>query len=212
MLSSPEELVDQPVVVVLYDAGASGEFVAHALSQSIEEFAKTGMIWENEDRCKFKDFFGRSLNNGQIIDDLLISRINLYFENIVAPGQWHMGMAHGQPEYLDFLQKYGLNWPVIELTTLHPVSKKFQLLARNKKLPGLEHAVPKKNFTSRDLGFKVPKHLQIEWRDLLLSDTKNTYSEITGFLGAHGDPDLFQTLIDDYVNKNQELIQRSHES
>jgi hypothetical protein len=212
MLNSMQELAHHSVVVVLYNSGASGEFVAHALSESIEEFSKTVMIWENKNRCKFQDFFGRSLNNGQIVEDLLIKRINLYFENIVTPGPWHMGIAHGQPEYIDFLQKYGHNWPVIEITTLHPVSKKFQHLARNEKLSDLKTLIPKKNFTCLDMGFKVPNHLQIEWNDLLLADTKNTYNKIIEFLGAHGNPSRFQTMVDDYINKNQDLIKGAHES
>jgi hypothetical protein len=70
MINSVEELNQQPAVILLYPSGASGEFIAGALSESLLGFAKTQIEFENINRVKYLDFLGRSLNR--------FSRVSMY--------------------------------------------------------------------------------------------------------------------------------------
>lgn len=215
MINSIKELDSQPVVILLYDAGASGEFVAHALSETIDQFSKTPAVWENQSRCKFGDYFGRTLTCGPIISELLLQRINLYYENLTELKEWHLGLAHCQSIYWNFILKYGSAWPVIEITTNLPTSQKFQCLARDSKIPqeflsqpGLATAIRP---DIKQLACKK-KYLTVEWSELIMTDTKHCYSKILEFLGANGHADSFVDMVQDYKLRNQHLIKELDES
>jgi hypothetical protein len=206
MITSLQQLVDQPVVVVLYRSGSSGEFVSWALSQTIQQFCKASMNWATSNRCIFEDFFQRSLHCGPVTDEVIIPRVNHYLEKFGSGGSWYMGMSHQRPEHLDFLSQWATQWPIIEITTGQQVSKKFQNLARHQKL----NSQQKDPRSMCQITF--PRHLRVEWTDLLLDDVENAYRKIVDFLGAQGDFEQFRLLLDDYLNKNQSLIQQAHES
>jgi hypothetical protein len=217
MLDSIKEMSNHPVVILLYKSGASGEFLSYALTESIDQFTKTTMHWENTNRCIVQDYFGRSLLYGPISEDVLLPRINLFFETSRCIGSKHMGLSHFKPDQLDFVKNYNTAWPVIEITTLQPVSEQFQLLACNSKI-SKKYGTPnynnnkKINSTTTDMGLKLNKHLQIEWSDLLLTDPRTTYSTILQFLDCTGNVDQFVVMIDDYVSRNQDLIKIAYEN
>lgn len=212
MLTSLKEISNHPVVILLYKSGASGEFLSHALTQSIYQFTKTPATWENTHRCIVQDYFGRSLLVGPLTEDVLLPRINLYFKMARVIGTRHIGISHFQPHQIEFIKNYGATWPVIEITTLHPVSEQFQQLARNSKIPNKYQPTSydknnKINATAKDIGFVPNRHLKLEWVELFQTDTCNAYSKILKFLDCTGNVDQFVDMISDYVNRNQRLLQ-----
>jgi hypothetical protein len=217
MLNSIKEISNHPVIVLLYKSGASGEFLSYALTESIDQFTKTTMSWENTNRCVVQDYFGRSLLYGPITEDVLLPRIDLFFKMSRCVGSKHMGLSHFQPHQLDFIKNYNTSWPVVEVTTLQPVSEKFQLLSRNSKI-SKKYITPnynkneKINNTTTDMGIKLNRHLQIEWSDLLLTNTCATYSKILQFLDCTGNVDQFGIMVNDYVSRNQDLIKIAYEN
>jgi hypothetical protein len=217
MLDSIKEISNHPVVILLYKSGASGEFLSYALTESIDQFTKTTMSWKNTNQCIVQDYFGRSLLVGAITEDVVLPRINLYFEMAQHIGTWHMGISHLQPHQIEFVKNYGATWPVIEIITMRPVSEQFRQLARNSKIhknyqPTSYNKNNKINSTTTDMGHKLNKHLQIEWSDLLLTDTCATYSKILQFLDCTGNVGQFSAMVDDYVGRNQDLIKIAYEN
>lgn len=205
---SLEEISQQPVVIVLYNSGASGEFLAYALSQTISQFKKPKSIWENQTRCKFDDYFGRSFTSGAVTNDLILERVNLYWKKYLkSRGEWHLGLVHNEYEYLNILQNLGPDWPVIEITTISPQSQKFQYEARISKIS--QKFRPPQTYCQK---VYAKKHLQIEWSDLILTDTKNSYSKIINFLEGHGNIDRFEYLVNDYRTRNENLLKTLYES
>ena len=216
MLTSIKEISNHPVVILLYKAGSSGEFLSYALTQSINQFTKMKTLWENNNRCVVQDYFGRTLLFGPITEDILLPRINLFFEMAKSKGARHMGLSHHNPHQIDFIKNYGATWPVIEITALQPISIKFQQLAKASKIPKEYQLSPfNKNVkitTALDMGFNPGHHLQIEWSELFLTDIRTTYFKILKFLDCTGDVDYFVDMVDNYVNKNQNLIQSAYEN
>ena len=106
MLNSIEDLNNYPAVIILYPSGASGEFIAQALSESIDSIAKTHSHWENNNRVIYADFLGRSLNSGDRIIELdkVIDRANWFLET-ATPGL-SIILAHPEQPTLDFIKKY----------------------------------------------------------------------------------------------------------
>jgi hypothetical protein len=215
MLTSIQEISNHPVVVLLYKSGASGEFLSYALTHSIDQFTKSSMEWENNNRCIVQDYFGRTLLFGPITQDILLPRINLFFEMSQSIGTKHMGLSHLKPHQIDFLIKYGVTWPVIEITTLQTVSQEFQRLSRNSKISKeykSNYTTGKINHTAAEEGYYPPRHLQVEWSRLFLTDARAVYSQILSFLDCTGDVDYFVAMVEDYVSRNKILIQDAYEN
>ena len=206
MLTSIKEISNYPVVILLYKPGSSGEFLSYALTESINQFTKMTTLWENNNRCIVQDYFGRTLLFGPITEDILLPRINLFFEMSKSKGVRHMGLSHHNPHQIDFIKNYGATWPVIEITALQPISIKFRQLAGTSKIPKEYQLGPinknEKITTALDMGFNPGHHLQIEWSELFLTDIRTTYFKILKFLD----------IVNDYVNKNQNLIQSVYEN
>lgn len=217
MLDSLNEISKQPVVILLYNGGASGEFLAHALTQTVDQFSKTQTSWENNNRCIFGDYFGRTLICGPVDHKLLLSRVNLYHSNLQIKADWHLGLAHKELIYLEFLQTWGSEWPVIEITTADAVSAKFQQLAQNHKISQQdiltqENLLRHSNVQMSFGDFRPKKHLKVEWKQLMLTNTKNTYLDLVGFLGGSAQVEKFLLLVDDYKKRNQNFIDMAYES
>jgi hypothetical protein len=218
MLTSIKEISNHPVVILLYKAGSSGEFLSYALTQSINQFTKMTTLWENNNRCIVQDYFGRTLLFGPVTEDILLPRINLFFEMAKSEGVRHMGLSHHNPHQINFIKNYGATWPVIEITVLHPVSNKFRYRSQGSKISKEYQLIPpnynpnEKITTALDMGFNPGNHLQIEWSELFLTDIRTTYFKILKFLDCTGDVDYFVDMVDNYVNKNQNLIQSAYEN
>jgi hypothetical protein len=209
MINSVEELNQQPAVILLYPSGASGEFVAGALSESIPDFAKTQIEFENINRVKYLDFLGRSLNSGDdpLDHQLIVDRANIFL-NQCTPGQYLI-LAHGDRPAVDFIHAYLSCIPVIEIVIHKAKSKLFRQLAATEKIP--------KEFkrANRDYDYsKMPsstretfhRHITVEWEDLLLTNTDQEYAKIVQFLNTSGSVDVFKTLLSEYLIRNQDYI------
>lgn len=218
MLTSITQIPNQPVTILLYEAGSSGEFLSYALTSTIDQFSKIPMVWENNNRCIVQDYFGRTLLFGPINEDLLLSRINLYSQMTHGEGKnRHMCLSHFMPHQIDFLKTHGAMWPVLEITVQHAASKKFQQRARRSKIPKDYQATSQAsqthiNRTALQRGFTPANHLEIEWHELFLTDTAATYQKILEFLNCTGNVEQFVDQVNDYVNRNNLLLQETYES
>jgi hypothetical protein len=212
-----EELNQQPLILVMYHSGSSGEFFAHALSQSLNTVTHPEISWENHTRCKFGDFFGRSLNGGAevINNDLVIERIKQFFRSAIKIKQYHIGLSHPYPTAsIEFIKKYLPDIPIIEITVESNLSKKFKFYAANLKIPPETRRFIPKEF-SEDLAwpsvYQSKRHLYVEWSDLILLDTKSSFEKIKNFLNIDGNSDKFLELINDYKERNADLLRYINE-
>jgi hypothetical protein len=205
MLNSIEEINNYPAVILMYPSGASGEFIAQALSDSIDSFAKTSSHWENNSRVIYSDFLGRSLNSGDLVIDLdkVISRANWFLE-LSTPGMAVI-LAHSEVTTKNFIPKYLPNLPVVEIVVHCPKSKLFRKLAANAKIPRLNK---KYDYDSdpAESSYHATKHIRIEWEDIILTNSQLEFKKITEFLNVIGDPNNFVQLVTDYRQRNQEII------
>ena len=108
-------------------------------------------------------------------------------------------------------------WPVLEITVQHAASKKFQQRARRSKIPKDYQATSQAsqthiNRTALQRGFTPANHLEIEWHELFLTDTAATYQKILEFLNCTGNVEQFVDQVNDYVNRNNLLLQETYES
>ena len=217
-----EDLSQQPLILIMYYSGSSGEFLAHALSQSLNTVTHPKIEWENQTRCKVGDYFGRSLNGGSevINNDLVLERIDNFLKSAVDIKQYHIGLAHPYPAAsTEFIKKYLSDVPIIEITVNRDISKKFKFYAANLKIP----TEIRKIVTSKELLSTQPetltwtsvyqsnRHLYVEWSDLILLDSKSTFEKIKEFLNIDGDADKFLEMIDDYKERNTDLLRYINE-
>lgn len=204
-----EDLNQQPIILIVYHSGSSGEFFAHALSQSLYTVTYPEVTWENQTRCKFGDFFGRSCNGGSetMDNELVLKRINLFFESAVEIKQHHIALAHPTASSIDFIKQYLPDIPIIEISIIKELSKKFKFYAANSKIP----AENRRNIpTSFQFDWKpqhcAKKHLYIEWSDLILTDTANAFNKIKEFLNIDGDTDKFLQMVENYKTRNLDIL------
>jgi hypothetical protein len=95
----------------------------------------------------------------------------------------------------------------------NPLSKKFTALAAYNK-------ITHKTFESNKFPLMIPghsgesfeRHLQIEWEDLIMTNTKSVFQEISNFIGHTGDVAAFCSCIEDYRNRNLDLINQANEN
>lgn len=209
MINFIEELNQQSAVILLYPSGASGEFIATSLSESIPSFTKTQIEFENVNRVKYLDFLGRSLNSGDNLlnHNLIVKRANVFLDQCI-PGT-HLILAHGDQPAIDFIHNYLSSIPVIEIVVHKARSKLFRHLAATEKIPK-EFKRPGKNYDYINMrpstGETFHKHITVEWEDLLLSNTNQEYAKIVKFLGTSGSIEVFNTLLADYLIRNQNYI------
>lgn len=193
-----------PVLLLLYFTGSSGEFIAHALTQSIPAITKTQQFWENQTRCKYFDFFDRALNSGndRVDEETVHAGIQRYLELNKPNTTTHLGLVHPHPASLHFVSQYFKSSPLIEITLKSPVSQKFRHLAASSKVNSGEVYRLKKY----ESGFAHEPKLLLEWDEIILTKTKETFQQIQEFLNVDGSVETFELLIQDYCRRNQDLI------
>lgn len=194
----------------MYPSGASGEFIAQALSNSIDSFAKTPSHWENDNRVIYADLLGRSLNSGDLVIDIdkVISRANWFLE-LATPGQAVI-LAHSEATTKNFIPKYLPDLPVVEIVIHQPKSKMFRRLAANAKIPK-EFLVPGRTYDydsyPAESSYHAKKHIRIEWEDIILNNPEEQFLKITEFLNVIGDSTNFNQLVTDYCQRNQTILE-----
>lgn len=214
MITSVEQLKNLPVVILMYWTGSSGEFIAHSLSQSIAQISKPPMHWENNNRCKYSDFLGRSLNAGDNIirHEKVVERVNIFFDQVQTLGTIHIALSHFNFASVDFIRDYMPDAKVIEIVTETEESKQFKISAESKKVePRYSgNGVNPVETSWVMVDYTAKNHLKIEWSKLLLNDTHNEFNKINEFLQTTGDISLFQNMVQDYLDRNRDLVKINH--
>lgn len=196
------------VAVLLYPSGASGEFLGYAITESFPEFTRTHQHWENISRCKFFDYFDRCLTSGfdPVGFDQVASGIALYHSKNQLR-DISMGLCHIDSPSLRFLRQWCNDLPTIEIVTRTSLSKDFRVLAEQSKIAAEDRVGKISN--SRDYThsyYTCDKHLQIEWSEILLTDTAKAFESIENFLGLAGSVDVFQSMVEDYLKRNEKIF------
>lgn len=207
-MKSIEELKDQSVAVLVYPSGASGEFLGYAITESFPAFTKTHQHWENVSRCKFFDYFDRCLTSGldPVDANNVVRGINLYqSKNTLA--DISLGLCHIDQPSLGFLRQWGNNLPTIEIVTRKHLSKSFRVLAEQSKISAADRAGKQTgSYDYEHSYYQCPDHLQIEWSDILLTDTVDAFEAIENFLGTTGSVGQFQSMVADYLKRNAKIF------
>lgn len=207
MISDLRDLGNYDIAIVLYPSGSSGEFLAHALSLCFKGFPQIDYSWEKSSRMKFKDCFGRSLNGADepVADSTVIQRFNQYLEETRAGANDRLiGLSHPHLRSIEFIHSVLPQARVLEITTCHPDSQKFRNMAATEKIGPKQRATHLYKHT----GHCFAKHLKIEWKELFVSHTQQRFHDIENFLQQTGDFEKFTHTVNDYVQRNQHLINK----
>lgn len=204
MITSIDEITKHSIIFVLYRSGSSGEFFSHAITQSFESITPTKYFWKTQSRLVYVDCFRHSLSSGMPVVNLnrIIDSFNEFLEiNRPTATTTHIALVHPKGNSLEIITKYFSHCPVIEIVTFKEVSKRFQILAANSKIPD------KPLVTSVDdcSNYKCEKHLLVEWQDIIM-DTKKVFDQLQEFLSVPGDYKKFSMTVDDYKQRNQQLL------
>lgn len=214
VVESIDALKNFNIMPLIYPGGASGEFLASALVQTMPRMTLTRYTWynNNETRANFYDVFNKLLNGGhQVIDnEEIINEVNMFFYvNGNHLRDFNIALVHPVPNSsIDWLLKHLQNSYVLEITTHQAISRRFRTLAANAKIsyPGRK-PIDGSRYTQS--WFEGPNHLQVEWEDLLLTDVEGQFHRMEEFFGNTGDLKLYKELVTDYVARNQSLIDQS---
>ena len=206
-----EHLDSMPVVLLLYHAGSSGEFLAHAISQSMDSVTRAQAQWEKQTRCKYRDFLGRTLNCLEpgfvIADDTVIeSRIQAFFQSAVDIRQQHIALMHPHPKMIEFVQTRMPNSAVIEITCCTEESQKFKFLASRQKIQRNINQHAQYSKTPWPCVYTARNHLQVEWSNVFLHQPQMEFQRIATFLQTTGNSELFLDLLQDYIHRNQHIV------
>jgi hypothetical protein len=208
MFSAVNELNSCPAAIIVYSSGASGEFIAWALGQSVPVVADIDAKWENNNRIIYMDFLRRNLNSGlnELNHQAILDCANRFVSKVT--GDFYLIIAHPTDSSLSFIQQHLPAIPLIEITLVDPVSMNFSKRAAVGKI---HKGVTKNSYDDRPstIPYSAQRHLQVEWKDIILSNTAHEFERITNFLGLTGSAARFVELVDDYVKRNQEYLHAS---
>jgi hypothetical protein len=208
MIKNINDLNKLPMCVLLYTTGTSGEFIAHALTESVTGITKTRQHWENVTRCKYFDLFDRTLTSDidQPIDtNKVVSGVNLYLDENDPNDTVHLGLIHPKKFTLEFIQQYIPDVPIIEIVTEKMPSKLFRFLSQNKV--GIEIS-NSPYFKHNNCGYHGPYHLRVEWDDLLIDNVDQSFKKIINFIQLDGSVNKFKLLVADYLERNSNTIDK----
>ena len=198
MFDSIDQIKNLPIVLIMYPAGASGEFLATALTESFPNIAKTNAHQEGPNRFKYLDVFDRTLTSGiDFNKDDIIAGINNFLYQNNPQGQIMLGLAHPTMFNKQFIFNYLSMLPVIEITTKNEKSKKFMVKALGAKITHkVISDIQKRIFYQYKESYISNKDiLKIEWEELFLSDTTNQFTRIEEFLKLTGSVEEFRSLV-----------------
>ena len=213
VVESVDALKNFNIMPLIYPSGASGEFLASALVQTMPRMTLTRYTWynTNESRANFYDVFSKLLNGGhQVIDDKeIINATNMFFYvNGNHLRDFNIALVHPQPtSSIDWLLRHLRDSYVLEIIIHKPRSRRFSVLAANAKInyPGRIPININKHRQSQSY-FEGPNHLRVEWEDFLLTDVEGQFHRMEEFFGTTGDLKLYKELVTDYWARNQSLI------
>lgn len=211
MVASLEDIKKYNIVFVLYPSGGSGEFLASALSTTVDNMAQPKFDWEAGNRMKFNDCLGRSLNASpdEPPEQLVVDRFNIHLMNTdTSDNRMSIALAHVHHLGVRYTLEHFSHAPIIEVTTNDRVSQKFRGLASWKKIGVKIYNA----FMHKDCQQDYPRHLKVNWSDLFLTNTAHEYQRILDFLNATGNTEAFVDAVQEYCQRNEDLITQAHES
>lgn len=205
------ELAKVPTVFVFYFSGSSGEFLARTLTETFVDIARNHAWWEDDNRVKVRDLYGRSFNSGDeyFDDDIVLRRANTYFENLEKPGKVHLGLMHPHHMVVPYFLKNFSHHPVIEITLIRPESQLFAHIASRQKIKHIDQTAHAP--LHRSHSWIIPNCLQVEWYDLMFKP-QCVFDAVSKFLNLSGDQQLFVDFVEEYKTKNQDLVGQIHAS
>jgi hypothetical protein len=210
-----------PSVIILYPAGASGEFMAYALTNCVKGTTPTQVHWEDGNRCKYFDLYDRCLNSGFdfITTDMVTESVDRFSQlldrninNTIS-----FGLAHPRNSSLAFISQYLPNIPIIQIVINNMKSKMFITAAAQHKIHkngiiSVEDCKRATKYCNTNQYYGPNPIIRIEWEDMLLTNTRETFVAIEEFLNVTGDVTKFQELVDDYLEKNNNILSILDES
>lgn len=205
MLNSVSDLEKYKAAIIVYPSGASGEFLAWALGQCIPQIASVDAHWEDNNRIIYMDFLGRNLNSGfdELDHQQIVDFANSFISN--SNGDFYLIIAHPTDSTMEFIQQHLPAFPLIEITVLDPYSMAFSKRAAVGKIHKGKTTNTYKDRPG-EISYRATQHLQVEWKDMILSNPAHEFKRITNFLGLDGSAERFVELVNDYVNRNQEYL------
>jgi hypothetical protein len=205
MFSTVDELNNCPASIIVYPSGASGEFIAWALGQSVPAIADINAEWENNNRIIYMDFLGRNLNSGfdELNPQAILDCANRFVSRVTS--DFYLIIAHPTDSSLAFIQQHLSNLPMIEITLKDPYSMEFSKRAAVGKI---HKGTTANTYQDRPgtISYCAQRHLQVEWKDIILTNPRQEFERILKFLGLQGSADRFAFLVDDYVSRNQKYL------
>lgn len=209
MIKDLNQLSTLPALIILYPEGSSGEFLAHALTESLATITETHQHWENENRCKYFDLFDRTLTSSTriLFEDAVLAGINSYLEKNNPNGHLSIGLVHPAYNCIKFLEKYAKDTPTIEIVTHKPQSKQFRYTAAYNKIggPGFDSSY---YLNYDDSGYTANNHLKLEWSDIFLDSTELALENIKKFVRRTGSVDQFKNMVANYLHRNSEIVEQ----
>jgi hypothetical protein len=211
MITSVDALNKLPAILLMYTTGTSGEFIAHALTESFPDITKTSQHWENVTRCKYFDLFDRTLTSDidrPINITKVINAVNFYLDENYPNNTIHIGLVHPKKFTLEFIQQHIPNVPIIEITTEQMQSKLFRFLSQSKVGRDIPDAP---YFKHNNCGYQGSQHIRIDWHDLLIGNTELMFNQIENFIQCKGSMEKFKVLVNDYLERNVDTIKQLHD-
>jgi hypothetical protein len=214
-MTTIEMIKNLPSVIILYPAGASGEFIAYALTNCIGGTTQTETHWEDGNRCKYFDLYDRCLNSGfdSITTDMVIESVDRFSQlldrNIFNTISF--GLAHPRDSSLAFINQYLSNVPIIQIVVNNTKSKMFVTMAAHHKIHktnilSVENCKNRTRYINTNQYHGPNPIIKVEWEDMLLTNTEETFSTIEKFLNVSGNVTKFQELVETYIEKNNNIL------
>lgn len=207
------QLDELPVVLLAYESGSSGEFLAAALSKSFDGFYRARIEWENDWRCLFQDAFGRALSRGdhEIDVGFMLRKFNHVLMDLDHQDQRFMVTMHPRPSAsVDFVRQNLASRPMIKITCRERLSKQFRKLSCFYKLGSGDHDIVHRLDLEDEQGWVdrlTNPGIEVEWRDIILDHPAREFERVQRLLGQTGDWDVFYAMLEDYLARNQKILQ-----
>ena len=211
MIKTFNEIYNVPVVILMYPPGASGEFVACALSESIPAITRSTWHTENDHRYKYFDAFDRFLSTPSKFDpDNFVNGMNLYFAQTRSVGEINLALAHPSTSGVTQLEfeKYFSSFPLLQITVKNKKSKEFAAHASQLKIFNTEKRSSFVNTSTWITPSKFKNYLSVEWEDLFLNNTDQSFKMIEDFLNTTGSLQTFKMMINVYLSNNKLILDK----
>lgn len=218
-VTSFDQINNTNTIIVLYPSGASGEFLAGTIAKSFDLVHSSSLNdYVTHNRYTYFDLFDRELSSSAdpLNENQILDGINNYFSTNNDVNKAHIGLSHPTKHCVEFIEKHLNNARIVEITTVHTLSKKFRVVAAENKIPKHEHftAHERYNFQMGAMKYdqslcEVVHKLTIEWVELFAGNPENIIQPLEKFLMSQCDREMFVSLVQEYIQKNKPILDQS---